>query len=178
MILKIFITGDSFIDKLEIAKKIIEKNDDLSISPMFTNDLTRKSIIGDDYMYYMDNTDIDLSYKNNAFLYVKTNNCITTGVTLDNFYNNDIFPIGIYDFNNIADCILYAYDGLVIWVDTKRPHNIVEEDVQGVSHLIERASELTTLYFLDEDPDHIADVVLKYINGTIEERQEIVEENS
>ena len=72
MILKIFVTGDSSIDKLEIAKKIVEKNDDFSIAPKFTNDISRKDKIGDDYVYYMDNVDVDLSYKNNAFLYVKT----------------------------------------------------------------------------------------------------------
>ena len=179
MILKIFVTGDSSIDKLEIAKKIVEKNDDFSIAPKFTNDISRKDKIGDDYVYYMDNVDVDLSYKNNAFLYVKTDdNYITTGVTLDNFYNNDVFYLDIYDFNSISDSIIYSYDSLLVWVDTKRQRKITEEDSQNANHLIERANELTTLYFLDESAEHISDIVVRYLNGTIEERQNIVEENS
>lgn len=178
MILKIFVTGDSSIDKLDIAKKIIKKNDDLSIAPKFTNDISHKDKIGDDYIYYMDSVDVDLSYKNNAFLYAKTENYITTGITLDSFYNNDVFPISIYEFNTIADCILYSYDSLIIWVDTKKHRKSNDEDSQSVDHLIERTNELTTLYFLDEEPEHIAETVINYINGTIEERQNIIEENS
>lgn len=178
MILKIFITGDKSIDKLEIAKKIVEKNDDFSIAPRFTNDVEHKDKIGDDYVYYMDSVDVDLSYKNNAFLYVKTDNYVTTGTTLDSFYNNDIFCVDIYEFNSIADYVIYSYDTLLIWVDTKKKRKMTDEDTANAAHLEERASDISTLYFLDEDSDHIVDVILEYLNGSLEDRQRILEENS
>ena len=178
MILKIFITGDVTIDKLEIAKALIQKNDDFSIAPKFVNDISRKDKIGDDYMYYMDNVDIDLSYKNNAFLYVKTNIDLTTGITLDMFYNNDIFPLDIYDFNSISDSIIYSYDSLIIWVDTKRKRKMNEEDSLGINHLIERTNNVNTLYFLDESVDHITDIIMKYLSSSVEERQKILDENN
>ena len=178
MILKIFIIGDKSIDKLDIGKRIVEKNDDFSIASKFTNDIEHKDKIGDDYVYYMDSVDVDLSYKNNAFLCVRTDTYITTGITLDSFYNNDIFCLDIYDFNSIADYIIYSYDTIVVWVDAKKHRKMNDEDVAGVNHLVERTSKLNTLYFLDESPEKIADVVLEYLNGTIDERQRILEENS
>lgn len=178
MILKIFIVGDETIDKLEIAKRLCEKNDDLSIAPKFTSDLAYKDISYNDHLYYMDNNEVDLSYKNNAFLCINTNGYISTGVTLDSFYNNDIFYLDINEFNSISDFILYSHDSLVIWVDSKKQRENNEESVVAVSHFMERIQNLLSMYFLYEDTNYIVETIIKYLTVSFEERQEILQENS
>lgn len=178
MILKIFIVGDESIDKLEIAKRLCEKNDDLSIAPKFTSDLSFKDINYNDHLYYMDNTEVDLSYKNNAFLCINTHGYISTGITLDSFYNNDVFYLDINEFNSISDYILYSHDSLVIWVDSKKTRTNDEEAVTTVNHFMERLHNLLSMYFLDEDINYIVDTIIRYLTVSFEERQEILQENS
>ena len=72
---KIFITGSNKINKFDYAKAIMDKDDDLSISQVFTNDEKYKDITNE-YVYYLDPIDIDLSYKNNAFLFINAKDMI------------------------------------------------------------------------------------------------------
>ena len=178
MILKIFIVGEKSVDKLSVAKRLCEKNDDLSIAPKFTSDHLLSDIEYNDHLYYMDNAEVDLSYKNNAFLCIDTNGYISTGVTLDSFYNNDVFFLEIAEFNSISDHILFSHDSLVIWLDCKKNRKDDEEDTATICHFIERTQSLLTMYFLDEDTEHIVDTILEYLSSSIEDRQKILDENS
>ena len=51
--MKIFITGPSNIDKLSVAKKLVEINDDLSIGSHFTYDIKYRDVTDDEYVYYL-----------------------------------------------------------------------------------------------------------------------------
>lgn len=181
---KIFITGPSNIDKLSIAKKIVERNDDLSIGQHFSNDKTYEGVVDDDYIYYLSTQDIDLTYKNNFVLFVNTNNYISSGITMDSFYNDDIFTMSMCEFNNISDSIFKNEnnDIVVIWLDTdynKNNDNILE-DVRESGFLQQRLNEgnIKYLYFFNEDEDSILKVIFNYLYGNEEDRKEILIENS
>lgn len=179
MTTKIFITGLNKIDKLIYAKQIAILDDDLSISQRFTNDINYKNSPYDEYVFYLDSADVDISYKNNAFLFITANDLLYTGITLDSFYNEDIFCMNISEFNNIPDYIFNINDILVVWLDTrinpKDKANI--NDILGVKHFLEKIEKLQVLYFLDEDPIKVANIILSYLEGTEEEKQQILQEN-
>lgn len=178
MMTKIFITGSKEIDKLSLAKKIISKDDDLSISQTFTNEEEYKDSVGDDYMYYLDPKDIDLAYKNNAFLYISAHDLLYHGITLDSFYNEDIFCMNLSEFNDIPDYIFNYNDVLVIWLDTKsKKRNIKDEDVMASKYMIEKLDKINVMYFLDEDYDDIVDVIMQYLMGDPDTRQKLLDEN-
>ena len=178
MAIKIFITGSNKIDKLEYAKALENVDDDLSISQIFTNDEQYKDSTNE-YMYYLDPTDIDLSYKNNAFLFITAKDMIYTGITFDSFYNEDIFCVGIEELNAIPNYIFEYNDILIVWLDTKinGRDKTNDSDVQATKHLIERLDSLNVLYFLDETPENVTNVIMQYLEGDQETKQKILEEN-
>lgn len=181
---KIFIVGSDNIDKLSLANVLIEKDDDLSIGSHFTNDKEYKDTVNDNYIYYLSTQDIDLTYKNNFILFINTNNYISEGVTLDTFYNNDIFIMTPQDFNNISSTIFKeSYDILIVWVDTNYSKNNdkLSKDIIESRFLEERLSEekLKYVYFFNEDNDLISDIILEYIEcDDIDRKNEILLENS
>jgi len=181
---KIFITGPSNIDKLSFAKKIVERDDDLSIGMHFTNDKDYEGITDDNYIYYLSTQDINLTYKNNFVLFVNIEDYVSSGITMDTFYNNDIFTMSLCEFNNISDVIFKNEhnDIIVIWIDsnyTKNNENIVE-DTRESQVLQERLDEglIKYLYFFNEKPEDIVDIILNYIESSEEERNEILIENN
>ena len=180
MTTKIFLTGLNKVDKIIFAKAIIDLDDDLSISQRFTNDIAYKDSPYDEYIFYLDSVDVDISYKNNAFLFINANDMLYTGITLDSFYNEDVFCMNITEFNNIPDYIFDINDIIVVWLDTKI--NSVKdkdnkEELFGIKHFLERIEKLNVLYFLDDTPENVANVVLKYLASNEEEKQKILEEN-
>lgn len=178
MMTKIFITGSKDIDKLSLAKKIVERDDDLSISQTFTNNEESKDSVGDDYMYYLDPKDIDLAYKNNAFLYIAAEDLLYHGITLDSFYNEDIFCMNLSEFNNIPDYIFNYNDVLVIWLDTKlSKRNSKDEDVMASKYIIEKLDKINIMYFLDEDYNDVIEIIMEYLMGDVETRQKLLDEN-
>lgn len=181
MQLKFFIVGSQSVDKLSLAKNLIEKNDNLSIAETFTNNTEYKEGSNDSYLYYLESQEIDLAYKNNSLLYVSTDNYISYGITMDSFYTNDIFCISIKDFNNISNVVFDSklYNILIIWLDEKitEMNKEIREDINESKYLIQRLESLKYIYFFEEDVDTIANVALDYLNSDEEKRQEIIENN-
>ena len=175
MELKIIITG---IDKdrcLEIGQKVIEIDDNLSIAPKFTSDKNYYGL-NETLDFYMDLSNIYLAYKNNALLYVETGkDNISSGITIDDFINNDICIIPIKDFNMIADKTLYENNILVVWVDDKYKGI---EDFSEIKYLQERLQNMKYLYFFGEENFEISNTIISYINASEEEKIEILENNS
>ena len=66
---------------------LYKKNNDINISKKFITDNQIKS---DDY-YYIDQKEVNIALKNNSLLYVITNDYVSTGITIDDLYNNDVF---------------------------------------------------------------------------------------
>ena len=76
MNLKTFIVCLDKEKALNVAKDIVRINDELSIIPRFTTDTEYKDEVNENYIYYLDVNTVNLSYKNNALLYIKTNKYI------------------------------------------------------------------------------------------------------
>ena len=177
--LKVIITGAKPIDKFAIAKKLVEINDNLSIAPTFTSDKDYEGIVSDK-MYYMSTEDVILAFKNNVILYINTDVYISHGITIDNFYNNDIFVMDLDDFNSISDHNIAGQDILVVWVDTKHYDDIhiKNSDITESKYLTERLENIPYMYFLDTDVESIAKTINSYIEGDDEEKLAIIEENN
>ena len=172
---KVIITGTHNVNKNQLALRLTELNDNLSIMPTFTTDVDYEGI-NEIFNYKIDLNTIYLSYKNNALLYVNTINNISTGVTLDDYYNNDICIIDVSDFNMISDKQLSENDILIVWIDSKYNK---KTDIQEIKYLQQRLTKYNYLYFLEsENINDIADVILEYLNSPEEIKIEILENNS
>ena len=169
--MKIFIIGHTNIDTLKVGIALQSKNDDLSIAPSFISNEEHEN---SQYLYYMDKETINISYKNNALLYVYTNDNESIGMTYDDYYNNSIFCMSTHSFNIIPDVIFNGdNDTLIVWVDSNniRP---TDSDVLDIPYVEERIVSLNYLYFCNEDVETISNVVNKYVNGDEEIRNELL----
>lgn len=173
---KIFIVCDDKDLSLDICKKIILKNDEVSIIPIFSTDTEYYDEISENYIYYLDTVNVNLSYKNNALLYILTNNYISHGITLDDFYNNDIAFMNIEEYNNIPDVIFKKYDILTIWIDTKHHNSISKKYKIELKYFNERINEYKYMYFLSDDTN-IEDIINSYIVASEENKKEILKNN-
>ena len=180
---KVIITGPHTMDKLSIAKQIVADNDNLSIAPTFTTDMEYKDIApdNDEYIYYMGVESVELTMKNNFTLFMSTHNYITKGITIDNFYNNDIFCMELEDFNNISDHMLQQYDLIVIWVDAPIKNgtdSLTYVDICETKYLEERLETLPYLYFFNSDKEEISSILNAYLFADDNEKQHILDENN
>lgn len=177
--MKIIIIGSSLIleDIWHIAKGLQTVNDDLTIAPIFTTKLEMRNKTGE-REYYMSNEEVELSYKNNAFMWVKTNKKFSSGVTMPDMYNSNVFIMTYGDFNNISNPVIkeLSNDDLIICVIDESQTKKDPDELMEAKAAYERIYEHHYLYFLDEKPRNITNVILKYIVASSEEREEI--ENS
>lgn len=175
--MNILIIGSEATDKIKLAKLIQSSCDDLTIAPMFTSDLLMKDHITDDYRYYMAHEDVELSYKNNAFMWVLSNNKVSNGVTLVDMYNSDIFVMSYAEFNNMSNPVLSTItsnDYIIIWLDTK--NHTVNDRIES-DYAVERLSENKYLYFCDDDNfNDISKIIIDYYLGDEEKRTELLNE--
>jgi len=175
---KILIVGSHYnIDKAKYASNIVAINDNMTISQYITNN---KELVEQNGNYkFISTDDIEISLKNNSFMFLLTKDNALKGITLDMLYNNDIFILNIDEFNNIPENILGHNDILVIWLDTKY-HNHDEslhKDILETKFLLERLEYVNYMYFLDEPTEVVTKAVLNYCEAkTQEEREEILQE--
>lgn len=175
---KIIIIGPKHTNKMELAHKLVSINDDLDICPTYTTNLEYKDKVTDDFYTYITNENIKIGYKNNAFIYVTSYNEYSKGMFKTDIYSKDIFVLDFIDFNNISEKTLSEFKNKIfIWIDTKVKSEDFE-DLEESKFTYKRSLEFPLLYFVDEDITDIANIVIKYINGSEEEKQELIEENS
>lgn len=173
---KIFIVCLNKETSLSISKNIIANNDDLSIMPIFSTDPLYENEINENYIYYLDVNTVNLSYKNNSLLYVMTSNYISYGITLDDFYNNDIAFMNIEEYNNIPDVIFDKYNVLTLWIDSKK-HTYLDHKMNiELKYFNERIKNYDYMYFMDND-ENIHSVINNYINANEEDRLNLLKEN-
>ena len=177
MNLKTFIVGLDKEKALNVAKDIVRINDELSIIPRFTTDTEYKDEVNENYIYYLDVNTVNLSYKNNALLYIKTNKYISSGITIDDFYNNDVCYLTVEEFNSIPEIIFKKYDILVVWVDTKNNKAISNSDLIEINYFSTFITTINYLYFLENEIG-IHNTILEYIFGDEEKRKYLLEENN
>jgi hypothetical protein len=172
--MKLFILEPTFSNKsIILAEKLHEINNELKICPIYSSLQSNES----KHIEYMKIEEINLSFKNNALLYIDYNNNDITCITIDNFYNNDLIPIKLHEFNNIINA--YLNDILVIWLDCNNSKDInkkeLRKNITATKHLLETIdnNNIKYLYFLKEDINDIANVIDKYLNSGDEIKKEI-----
>ena len=168
---KIIIVSLPDIDKLSLAQRLVELNDSLSIGETFTtnvNDYNQGL-----YSQYINIETLVLSYKNNALFSVKTHEGISTGITIDEYYNNSIFMIDIDEFNMISDSNL-GNNIIIVWIDSnKHKGDIDMESIYADIQNLENRFELFPhLYFLNESVENMANIIIKYLSCTNQDDRE------
>lgn len=175
---KIFIVGIAEIDKMQLGKQIVKDSDELSIVPYF---VTEESHV-ESYKYYIDQQTVNLSYKNNSLLYIKTNSELSEGITLDDYENNNIVCLDIDQFNMISDRMFINNDNiLIIWLDKKNYKPLSKIEKIESEYFQERIDSFVIkyMYFLDEDFRYISKVILNYLYSNDEEyKQILLDENN
>lgn len=167
-----------FINDIEIM------NDDIVISNRFIDDIQYKDSENINGFYYLDNNTITSSIKNNSILYITYKNNKLCGVTIDDFYNADIIPMSINNFNDISTNFLDKYidDIVIVWYDTQNHSHGKElkREINETHFLMEKLETFgyKYIYFLDDEPSLVANVLNKIIVGTDKERKEIFENYS
>lgn len=132
-----------------IAKKFISSND-----------------FGDSSHYFLNQKEVGLALKNNSLLYVLTDEYISSGITIDDFYNCDIFLLSYKEYNAIADIIFTKYPVLSVWVDSKTSDKAMFDSdfYYEIQYLEKRLETVLNEYYLDDDPSVIGDAILNYLN--------------
>ena len=162
---------------LDIAKKIVIKDDNYAIAPMFTTDKEFSNEVNENYETYLDVHTVNLSYKNNSLLFIKTAKYISSGITIDDFYNNDICIMDINEYNLIPENIFKKYDIITVWIDSKKHKNLSNSDLIEINYFYNYVNNIDYLYFLEDEPA-IEDVIISYLKADDETRKIILEENS
>lgn len=174
--IKIFIVCLNKDISLKISKDILKEDDDLTIIPIFSTDQSFKDEINENYIYYLSSNIVNLSYKNNSLLYILTNNYISYGITLDDFYNNDIAFMNIEEYNNIPDVIFNKHNILTIWIDSKKHQSINNKINIELKYFNERIKNVDYMYFMEDDTN-IYDTIIEYVEGDENKRLELLKEN-
>lgn len=174
---KIFIVCLDKDTALNIAKKIIYKDDNLTIAPMFITDKEYSNDANEKYETHLDVNTVNLSYKNNSLLFIKTVKYVSSGITIDDFYNNDICIMNISEYNLIPENIFKKHNIITIWVDTKNNKNLSNNDIIEINYFINYINNIDYLYFLEDEPN-IEDIILEYIYADEEIRNEILKDNN
>ena len=136
--LKFFIVGETGINKEEIID-LLEMNNDseqmFKIAKIFTTDYDEAN---QKYWYYISNEDLNICYKNNAILFIKTIVNKSYGITLESFYDSNILFMDTENFNNISNKIFLGNDELVlVWLDTKNhDKKNIKKEINETNYLI------------------------------------------
>jgi len=164
--IKFLIVSEKSIDKTAISDEIDNREDNLfTIADTFAtaNGLGHYK----SHMCLMSGEDLEMCYKNNALLYVKTMPDYSYGMTLDKFYESNVVMMNIEDFNNMSNKVFMSSNELVIvWIDSKKhDREKIQYEICEVKYMIERIEEdnLKYMYFLDEDPEVIVQYMERYL---------------
>lgn len=174
---KIFIITTSK-DKLKTAYDIanyISSKYDLDVAKTFTSNLDIdicKTV--PEYFTYFDVNDMIIAFKNNAMLYCLSEAEKSIGISLDEYYNNDIFCMTVEAFNNISESLLMNM--IVIWIDSK-VSNGSTDIMNNVKILLNTLDSIKYMYFT-EDYKVIKRTVCEYIEASPKRQLELLEENS
>lgn len=178
---KIFIVSDR-VDKQEFANALMAIDSNLDSSKMFISDLNSniETFEEEAYLYEKPIDEICLDYKNNALLFVSTiEDVVTVGITIDEYYNKDIFCISLSDFLNIPYNNIKGDDILIVWIDMM--HKDANKHSIADSLLFEQTLytlNMPYLYFNSESKEDVANIIIKYLNADNLERLTILDENN
>lgn len=177
--LKFLIVGENNIDKIPLIEILSQYNNHFKISKIFS---TNNEDLKDKYHYYISNDELNICYKNNAILFIKTIINHSYGITLDSFYENNIIFMNTEDFNNISNKIFLGNNELIIiWLDTKEHDPLrIKKEIRESTYLLEKIENdnLKYMYFLDKDYNEISNIIIDYFNSDEITRKTLLENNS
>ena len=146
----------------DLVNKLFEASNEYNIANKFTTNI--KDIKeGRPYSYYyLQNLEVNKAIKNNYVLYIITNDYISTGITIDDFYNNDIFILNYKEYNAISDLIFNKYNILTIWIDSKDgKYKDIFNDIVFIENRLEKVNHE---YFLKGENEEIVNTILNYLD--------------
>ena len=144
----------SYIDQLLL------KDDFLTCAPKFSSDKEEEN----SETYYMSPVDVNLAIKNNALLYVVTSNYVSRGITMDDFYNNDICLLHYSEYNIIPDVLFTKYNILTVWIDSKKKISMNDLESYEINYVEQRLENVPNEYFLNDKFEEINEYILNFIN--------------
>lgn len=174
---KIFIltTNTKDIDVAYNLATYISSKYDLDIAQTFTSSLELDVCQNNPtYFRFFDVNDMVIAYKNNAMLYCLSESEKSIGISMDEYYNTDIFCMSVEAFNNISESLLVNI--LVIWIDSKA-NTTDENQINNSKILMNTLDSLKYMYFI-EDFKTIRKIICEYLDATPAKQLEILEENS
>ena len=143
---------------------------DLRIAERFNSGLDEYSNLNLDFQ------EVVMAYKNNAIFSCITDiNNITTGITMDEYYNSNVIYLSVAELMNVPDHKLT--NCLIVWVDSDK-WSCSLEDISIATNMEKIIHNCEYLYCLKNELDVAVKTICRYIDSDIEERQNILEENS
>lgn len=145
----------------DLINTLYKMCNDVNISNKFTTN--KDNVINElPYSYYYINQlEVNKALKNNSLLYIITNDYISTGITIDDFYNSDVFCMSYKEYNVISDVIFHKYNILTIWLDSpNNKYTNINHDIVFIEHRLET---VPYEYFLNDKPEDICQVIIDYL---------------
>ena len=166
----ILVDTDSSLKSVRYIADDLNRRCDLKIAERFNSGTDGKGGI------FLDFPEVVVAYKNNAMFSCITdidNN--TTGITMDEYYNSSIIYLSVAELMNVPDHKLT--DCLIVWIDSDKL-SCSTEDISIATNMEKIIHNCEYLYFLKNELDTAITTICRYIDGDIEERQNILKENS
>lgn len=143
---------------------------DLRIAERFNSGLDENSTLNLDFQ------EVVMAYKNNAIFSCITDiNNLTTGITMDEYYNSNVIYLSVAELMNVPDHKLT--NCLIVWIDSDKLSCSLE-DISIATNMEKIIHNCEYLYFLKNELDVAVKTICRYIDSDKEERQNILEENS
>ena len=166
----ILVDTDSSLASVRYVADDLNRKCGLKIAERFNSGLDDQGGISLDF------PEVVVAYKNNAIFSCITdadNN--TTGITMDEYYNSNIIYLSVAELMNVPDHKLT--NCLIVWIDSDKL-SCSTEDISIATNMEKIIQNCEYLYFLKNELDKVIATICRYIDGDIEERQKILEENS
>ena len=166
----ILVDTDSTLKSVRYIADDLNRLCDLKIAEIFNSGTDGQGGI------FLDFPEVVVAYKNNAMFSCITdidNN--TTGITMDEYYNSSIIYLSVAELMNVPDHKLT--NCLIVWIDIDKL-SCSPEDISIATNMEKIIHNCEYLYFLKNELDTVISTICKYIDSDIEERQNILKENS
>lgn len=176
---KLILIGPKNSNKLDVAKTIVAIDESFDICPTFNSDIEFKGKTSENFEYYLQNSDVELGYKNKSFLYVTTYSIFSKGISLQDFYNSDIIILDFADFNGISETNFESLisKSNIIFIDAKA-NGTTKEDLEESYYAFERINNanIKYLYYMNEEPSLVAHELIKFIYAKVNDRKDMIDE--
>lgn len=143
----------------DVINELYNISSELNVSNKFTTEKNDSENRFPFSYYYINQLEINKALKNNSLLYIITNDYISTGITIDDFYNNDVFCMNYKEYNAISDMIFNKYNILTVWLDSKQSSydTLLLSEIPFIEKRLETVNY--KYYFNDKNEDIANDII-------------------